>query len=208
ALGNVVVPAKVMEQFGADILRLWVASVDYQADVRISDHILKQVSEVYRKIRNTFRFMLGNLFDFDPSENAVPVGELGEVDRYMLAKLNKLIAKVKKAYDSYDFAAVYHEMNHFCTVELSAFYLDMAKDILYIEAADSRARRAVQTVLYETVVALAKLIAPILPHTADEVWEHIPNRRENVESIQLTDMPEPIAIDGEEALLSKWDAFM
>ncbi|TCK02444.1 UNVERIFIED_ORG: isoleucyl-tRNA synthetase [Anoxybacillus amylolyticus] len=208
SLGNVVVPAKVMEQFGADILRLWVASVDYQADVRISDHILKQVSEVYRKIRNTFRFMLGNLFDFDPNQNAVPIGELGEVDRYMLAKLNKLIAKVKKAYDSYDFAAVYHEMNHFCTVELSAFYLDMAKDILYIEAADSRARRAVQTVLYETVVALAKLIAPILPHTADEVWEHIPNRRENVESVQLTDMPEPIAIDGEEALLAKWDAFM
>jgi isoleucyl-tRNA synthetase len=208
SLGNVVVPAKVMEQLGADILRLWVASVDYQADVRISDSILKQVAEVYRKIRNTFRFMLGNLFDFNPETDAVPVKELREVDRYMLAKLNRLIEKVKHAYETYDFASIYHDVNNFCTVDLSAFYLDFAKDILYIEAPNDHARRSIQTVLYETVVALTKLVAPILPHTADEVWEHIPNRKEKAESVQLVDMPETISIDEEDAIVAKWDAFM
>ncbi|MBA2874065.1 isoleucine--tRNA ligase [Thermaerobacillus caldiproteolyticus] len=208
SLGNVVVPAKVMEQLGADILRLWVASVDYQADVRISDSILKQVAEVYRKIRNTFRFMLGNLFDFDPETNAVPLAELREVDRYMLVKLNRLIEKVKHSYETYDFAAIYHDVNNFCTIDLSAFYLDFAKDILYIEAPNDQERRSIQTVLYETVVALTKLIAPILPHTADEVWGHIPNRKEREESVQLVDMPEAKDIEGAEALLAKWDTFM
>lgn len=208
SLGNVVVPAKVMEQLGADILRLWVASVDYQADVRISDSILKQVAEVYRKIRNTFRFMLGNLFDFNPETDAVPVNELREVDRYMIVKLNHLIENVKHAYETYDFASIYHDVNNFCTVDLSAFYLDFAKDILYIEAPNDRARRSIQTVLYETVVALTKLVAPILPHTAEEVWEHIPNRKEKEESVQLVDMPETINIDEEDAIVAKWDAFM
>ncbi|MCZ0755509.1 isoleucine--tRNA ligase [Anoxybacillus sp. J5B_2022] len=208
SLGNVVVPAKVMEQLGADILRLWVASVDYQADVRISDSILKQVAEVYRKIRNTFRFLLGNLFDFNPETNAIPLAELREVDRYMLVKLNRLIDKVKRSYETYDFAAIYHEVNNFCTVDLSAFYLDFAKDILYIEAPDHHDRRAIQTVLYETLVALTKLVAPILPHTADEVWGHIPNRKEKEESVQLVDMPEVLEIEGTDELLAKWDAFM
>lgn len=208
SLGNVVVPAKVMEQLGADILRLWVASVDYQADVRISDSILKQVAEVYRKIRNTFRFLLGNLFDFNPETNAVPLAELREVDRYMLVKLNRLIEKVKRSYETYDFAAIYHDVNNFCTVDLSAFYLDFSKDVLYIEAPDHQERRSIQTVLYETLVALTKLIAPILPHTADEVWGHIPNRKEKEESVQLVDMPEAMEIEGADQLLAKWDAFM
>jgi isoleucyl-tRNA synthetase len=206
SLGNVVVPAKVMDQLGADILRLWVASVDYQADVRISDSILKQVAEVYRKIRNTFRFLLGNLFDFNPETDAVPLQELREVDRYMLVKLNHLIKKVKHSYETYEFAAIYHDVNNFCTIDLSAFYLDFAKDVLYIEAPNNKERRSIQTVLYETLVALTKLIAPILPHTADEVWGYIPNVKE--ESVQLVDMPEPMQMDGADELVAKWDAFM
>ncbi|MGG6432130.1 isoleucine--tRNA ligase [Anoxybacillus sp. D401a] len=205
SLGNVVVPAKVMEQLGADILRLWVASVDYQADVRISDNILKQVAEVYRKIRNTFRFMLGNLFDFNPTER-VAIDELREVDRYMLIKLNRLIDKVKQAYETYEFATIYHEVNNFCTVDLSAFYFDFSKDVLYIEAANSHERRSIQTVLYDTLVALTKLVAPILPHTADEVWSYIPHVKE--ESVQLVDMPEAVHMDDEDRIVKKWDAFM
>lgn len=170
SIGNIVVPKKIMDQLGGDILRLWVSSVDYQSDVRISDDILKQVAEVYRKIRNTFRFLLGNLDDFKPSENAVAVAELREVDRYMLVKLNDLITKVKEAYETYDFAAVYHAIHNFCTIDLSSFYLDFAKDILYIEGANHEDRRAIQTVLYDVLVALTKLVTPILPHTADEVW--------------------------------------
>ncbi|WP_338781822.1 isoleucine--tRNA ligase [Metabacillus sp. FJAT-52054] len=205
SVGNVVVPSKVMNQLGGDILRLWVASVDYQADVRVSDAILKQVAEVYRKIRNTFRFLLGNLADFTPAD-AVEWENLRDVDRYMLVKLNKLIDKVKKAYDEYEFAVIYHAVHNFCTIELSAFYLDFAKDVLYIEGKDHPDRRAIQTVLHQTLMALTKLTAPILPHTADEVWEHIES--EKAESVQLTDMPESTKIEQSEALEEKWDAFM
>ncbi|PEN50995.1 isoleucine--tRNA ligase [Bacillus wiedmannii] len=206
SIGNIVVPKKIMDQLGGDILRLWVSSVDYQSDVRISDDILKQVAEVYRKIRNTFRFLLGNLDDFKPSENTVAVAELREVDRYMLVKLNDLITKVKEAYETYDFAAVYHAIHNFCTIDLSSFYLDFAKDILYIEGANHEDRRAIQTVLYDVLVALTKLVTPILPHTADEVWPYIPGVTE--ESVQLTNMPEAVQLDGAEALKIKWDAFM
>ncbi|WP_342041702.1 isoleucine--tRNA ligase [Bacillus sp. OTU2372] len=206
SIGNVVVPAKVMNQLGADILRLWVASVDYQADVRVSDAILKQVAEVYRKIRNTFRFLLGNLADFDPAVNKVDYANLREVDQFMLVKLNKLIKYVRNAYENYEFAGIYHAVNNFCTLDLSAFYLDFAKDVLYIEAADNHERRAIQTVLYESLLALTKLVSPILSHTADEVWKFIPAVKE--ESVQLTDLPEYQELDGAEALEEKWSAFM
>lgn len=206
SIGNVVVPAKVMNQLGADILRLWVASVDYQSDVRVSDAILKQVAEVYRKIRNTFRFLLGNLSDFTPAADAVPFDQLREVDQFMLVKLNKLIKYVRNAYDQYEFAGVYHAVNNFCTLDLSAFYLDFAKDVLYIEAADHPDRRAIQTVLHESLLALVKLTAPILSHTADEVWSFIPSATED--SVQLTDMPEYKEIQNAEALEAKWSAFM
>ncbi|MCY9218894.1 isoleucine--tRNA ligase, partial [Bacillus haynesii] len=142
SLGNVVVPAKIMNQFGADILRLWVASVDYQADVRVSDAILKQVAEVYRKIRNTFRFLHGNIADFDPAKDAIAVDDLREVDQYILIKLNSLIEKVKKAYEEYDFAVIYHAVHNFCAIELSSFYMDFAKDVVYIEHADHKDRRS------------------------------------------------------------------
>lgn len=206
SIGNVVVPAKVMNQLGADILRLWVASVDYQSDVRVSDAILKQVAEVYRKIRNTFRFLLGNLSDFNPETDAIPFEQLREVDQFMLVKLNKLINYVRNAYDHYEFAGVYHAVNNFCTLDLSAFYLDFAKDVLYIEAADNAERRAIQTVLHESLLALVKLTAPILSHTADEVWAFIPSVKED--SVQLTDMPEAKEIANAKELEKKWNAFM
>ncbi|MGM9986591.1 MAG: isoleucine--tRNA ligase [Bacillaceae bacterium] len=206
SLGNTVIPAKVIQMYGADILRLWVASVDYQSDVRVSDNILKQVAEVYRKIRNTFRFLLGNLFDFNNETDAVPFAELREVDQYMMVKLNELVRRVRKAYDNYEFSTIYHLVNNFCTIELSSFYLDFGKDILYIEESNNRDRRAMQTVLHEVLVTLTKLMAPILPHTADEVWSFIPNTA--VESVQLTDMPEVVTYENEEALLTKWAAFM
>ncbi|MEK3855195.1 isoleucine--tRNA ligase [Cytobacillus sp. FSL H8-0458] len=206
SIGNVVVPAKVMNQLGADILRLWVASVDYQADVRVSDAILKQVAEVYRKIRNTFRFLLGNLDDFNPSADLVSFENLREVDQFMLVKLNKLIKSVRDSYDRYEFASIYHAVNNFCTLDLSAFYLDFAKDVLYIEAKDNAERRAIQTVLYESLIALTKLVAPILSHTSDEVWSFIPNVKE--ESVQLTDMPEYTELTNAKQLEEKWSAFM
>lgn len=206
SIGNVVVPNKVMNQLGADILRLWVASVDYQADVRVSDAILKQVAEVYRKIRNTFRFLLGNLADFNPEVNKVSYENLREVDQYILVKLNKLVKYVRNAYENYEFAGIYHAINNFCTLDLSSFYLDFAKDVLYIEAADNYERRAIQTVLYESLVSLTKLVSPILSHTADEVWQYIPGVTE--ESVQLTDLPEYQELANAEALEEKWNSFM
>ncbi|MEK4183149.1 isoleucine--tRNA ligase [Bacillus sp. FSL K6-1145] len=206
SLGNTIEPAKVAKQLGAEILRLWVSSVNYQADHPVSDDILKQVAEVYRKIRNTFRFLHGNLFDFDPAVNAVPVEELREVDQYILIKLNKLIDKVKKAYDDYEFAVVYHAIHNFCTIELSSFYLDFAKDVVYIEHADHPDRRSMQTVFYETLMALVKLTAPILPHTTDELWSHLSFVEEP--SVQLTDMPEGVAVSQAEATEAKFDRFM
>lgn len=206
SLGNVVVPSKVMKQLGADILRLWVASVDFQADVRVSDAILKQVAEVYRKIRNTFRFLLGNLADFEPKTNTVAYENLREVDQFMLVKLNKLIKEVHHHYENYEFAAIYHAVNNFCTVDLSAFYLDFAKDILYIEPENHKDRRAIQTVLYETLLSLTKLLSPILSHTADEVWAYVPGVSE--ESVQLADMPEWKELAGTAELTDKWTKFM
>ncbi len=203
SLGNVVIPNDVMKQLGADILRLWVSSVDYQADVRVSDKILKQIVEVYRKIRNTFRFMLGNLHDFDLKTHRVAIEDMPEMDRFMLVKLNELIEKVLAHYDEYQFSPIYHAIHNFCTIDLSSFYLDIAKDTLYIEKADDRRRRSIQTVLFDTLVALVKLLAPIVPHTAEEVWSHIDGVEE--ESVQLTDMPKTIRIPNAEQLKTKWE---
>jgi isoleucyl-tRNA synthetase len=206
SVGNVVVPAKVMNQLGADILRLWVASVDYQADVRVSDAILKQVAEVYRKIRNTFRFLLGNLADFKPETDVVAYENLREVDQFMLVKLNDLIKQVRNHYENYEYAGIYHAVNNFCTLDLSSFYLDFAKDILYIEASDHHDRRAIQTVLYECLLSLTKLTSPILAHTADEVWNFIPSVQES--SVQLTDMPEAKEFANAQGLKDKWQLFL
>ena len=188
SVGNVIVPAKVMNQFGAEILRLWVASVDYTADVRVSDSNFKQVGEVYRKIRNTFRFVHGNTSDFNPNTDSVAFEDLRPVDQYVYVKLQDLIKEVRQAYEDYEFAGVYHAVNNFCTGILSSFYLDIAKDVVYIENKEHQHRRSMQTVMYESLLSLVKLLAPILPHTADEMWSHLEHVEE--ESVQLTDMPE------------------
>ncbi|TFB23280.1 isoleucine--tRNA ligase [Filobacillus milosensis] len=206
SMGNVMVPSKIMKQLGADILRLWVASTDYSADVRVSDNILKQVAEVYRKIRNTFRFLLGNLHDFNPATDAVADSDLEEVDRYMLIRLQETVRKVRKAYDDYEFSTIYHTVNNFCTVDLSSFYLDFAKDILYIEQANDHRRRSIQTVYYEMVVSLSQLLSPILSHTSEEVYQYIPGVEED--SVQLTDMPEGRSVEGEATIKQKWEDFM
>ena len=207
SLGNIIAPSAVLKQLGADILRLWVASVDYQADVRISQDILKQVSENYRKIRNTFRFMLANLADFDPKKDAIPEEQLEEIDRYMLVRLQELIKSVRESYDRYDFASVFHDIHNFVTIDLSAFYLDFAKDILYIEAADNHRRRSIQTAYYETLVSLVQLLSPIIPHTTEEVWEHI--NGVDAEYAQMTDMPEGREVKNfDEKMKEKWDHFM
>lgn len=206
SLGNVMVPSKVQKQWGVDILRLWVSSVDYQADVRISQDILKQISEAYRKIRNTFRFMLANLADFDPAVDRVPESELEEVDRYMLHRLHGLISDVRENYDKYEFSPIFHQIHNFCGNDLSSFYLDFAKDILYIEEKDNKRRRSIQTGYYEILTAMVKLLTPIIPHTTEEVWEYIPGVVE--ESVQLTDIPEPQKLENFTATAVKWDQFM
>lgn len=188
SLGNTIVPAKVMDQMGAEILRLWVSSVDYTADVRVSDSNFKQVSEVYRKIRNTFRFIHGNTSDFNPKTDSIAFADLRPVDQYVYVKLQDLIQEVRTAYENYEFAGVYHAVNNFCTGILSSFYLDIAKDVVYIEHKEHAHRRAMQTVMYETLLSLVKVLTPILPHTADEMWSHL--EHVDVDSVQLTDMPE------------------
>ncbi len=206
SLGNIMLPSKIIKQYGADILRLWVSSVDYQGDVRISDEILRQVSESYRKIRNTFRFMLGNLADFDPVVDRVPIEELQEVDKYMYYRLQRQIASTREAYEAFEYSNVYHEIHDFCAVELSSFYLDFAKDVLYIEAADNERRRSIQTVYYDTIVALVQLLTPILPHTMEEVWEYIPGEKEQY--VQLTMIPEAKEVYEHDEQLNKWRIFM
>lgn len=207
SLGNIVEPMKIQKQFGADILRLWVASVDYQADVRISQEILKQVAENYRKVRNTFRFLLGNLQDFDPKKNRVPEEQLEEIDLYMLHRLQELIRKVRDRFDAYDFSEGFNHILNFVTIDLSAFYLDFAKDILYIEESDHPRRRSIQTVYYETITSLVKLLTPIIPHTTEEVWEHIPGVE--AEYAQLTDIPEGRDLPRvNDEMLKKWKHFM
>ncbi|HJG55209.1 MAG TPA: isoleucine--tRNA ligase [Staphylococcus arlettae] len=204
SLGNTIVPDQIVKQKGADIARLWVSSVDYLADVRISDEILKQTSDVYRKIRNTLRFMLGNVNDFNPETDALPETELLEIDQYLLNRLREFTASTIEHYDNFDYLDIYQEVQNFINVELSNFYLDYGKDILYIEAQDAHKRRSMQTVLYQIIVDMTKLLAPILAHTAEEVWSHIPHVKE--ESVHLTRMPEVVEVNQE--ILEKWNTFM
>lgn len=206
SLGNIIAPSKVMNQYGADILRLWVASVDYTADVRISMDMLKQVSEVYRKVRNTLKFLHGNLHDFNRETDYVAYEDLREVDQYMYMKLQQFIKTVREAYDAYEFATVYKAMNNFISSDLSSFYLDLAKDVVYIEGYDQPARRAMQSVIADTLDALLKLLSPIIPHTADEMWSYLEDT--DVPSVQLTDMPDAVAKDNFETLDEKWSRIM
>jgi isoleucyl-tRNA synthetase len=206
SLGNTIDPNKVCNSLGADILRLWVSSVDYQADMRISDNILSQITEVYRKIRNTLRFLLSNLTGFDPAVDRVNADQLEELDRFTLGQLDRMTERVIAAYENYEFHIVYQSVHHFCSVELSALYLDIVKDRLYASAPNAAGRKAAQTVLYEALTVITKLIAPVLPHTADEVWKFIPGVDQP--SVQLSQMPKVKQNRYDEALAEKWLQFI
>ncbi|HGC8957377.1 TPA: isoleucine--tRNA ligase [Streptococcus agalactiae] len=206
SLGNTILPSDVEKQFGAEILRLWVTSVDSSNDVRISMDILKQTSETYRKIRNTLRFLIANTSDFNPKQDAVAYENLGAVDRYMTIKFNQVVDTINKAYAAYDFMAIYKAVVNFVTVDLSAFYLDFAKDVVYIEATNSPERRRMQTVFYDILVKLTKLLTPILPHTAEEIWSYLEHEEE--EFVQLAEMPVAQTFSGQEEILEEWSAFM
>lgn len=203
SLGNTVDPIKACNEYGADILRLWVASIEYRADMPLSKDILKQVSESYRKIRNTLRFLMANTSDFDP-KNSLPYDQLSNVDKYMHIKLQRFIRDIKKHYDNFDFGEVYRATNSYIANTLSAFYLDFTKDILYIESPTSQKRLSCQTVFYEILDALLKLLSPILPHTMSEAYDLLPSKTEK--DIYLTEMP--IVGEVDEKLEETFDTFM
>lgn len=206
SLGNTILPDKVIKQFGADILRLWVASVDYEADVRVSMDILSQVAEVYRKIRNTMRFLIANTEDFDPQKDTISFEELRSVDKYMTIRLNEVIKEIREeGYEKYNFMHIYRTVMNFLTVDLSAFYLDFAKDVVYIESENDYQRRCMQTVFYQTAVALTKLLTPIIPHTAEEIWSFL---KEEEEFVQLSELPGYQEYPNQEELMDTWAAFM
>ncbi|VGQ65729.1 isoleucine--tRNA ligase [Streptococcus pyogenes] len=204
--GNIISPNDVAKQYGADILRLWVASVDTDNDVRVSMEILGQVSETYRKIRNTLRFLIANTFDFNPATDTVAYADLGAVDKYMTIVFNQLVATITDAYERYDFMAIYKAVVNFVTVDLSAFYLDFAKDVVYIEAANSLERRRMQTVFYDILVKITKLLTPILPHTTEEIWSYLEHESEAF--VQLAEMPVAETFSAQEDILEAWSAFM
>ena len=189
SIGNVIAPKEVIDRYGAEILRLWVSATDYRDDIRISDKILKQLSDAYRRVRNTCRFMLGNLSDFDPDKDAVPYESMPEIDRYMLHSLQELIDKSLNAYETYELHIIYHSLYNYCTLELSSFYLDILKDRLYTSPPNSLQRRSAQTTIYKLLDAIVRLMAPVLPFTAEEVWLFMPAVKEKEASINLALLP-------------------
>jgi isoleucyl-tRNA synthetase len=208
SLGNVIAPQEIMNKHGAEILRLWVAAEDYREDVRISDEILSRLVEAYRKLRNTARFLISNLYDFDPDRDAVAPGQLAELDRWILHRTQNLLARCRDAYEKFEFHVVYHALNNFCSVDLSALYLDIVKDRLYCEAPRSKERRSVQTALYQILDCLVHLMAPILSFTAEEIWEHMPKKKGSAQSVFTSPMPLPAHELVDEKLGSKWDAVL
>nr|MBP6715963.1 isoleucine--tRNA ligase [Acidobacteriota bacterium] len=206
SIGNVLAPQTVIKNNGAEVLRLWVSMVNYQDEVRIGKEILDRTIEAYRKIRNTFRYLLSNLFDFNPATDLVPVDQLEDVDRYILSKYGRLAAKVTAAYETYDFQTIFQGVNAFMTVDLSAFYLDVTKDRLYTFGATSRERRSAQTAVYMMADGIARLVAPILVFTSDEVWRHLPGERET--SVHVADFPAGAAALVDDALEARWASLL
>ena len=204
SIGNVVAPQEVIKESGADVLRLWVLASDYKSDVSVSKNIIKQVTEVYRKIRNTARYILGNIYDFDVN-NPVPYKDLEEIDKWALTRLNNLIRECTSGYDSYDFHIAYHAINQFCVADMSTFYLDIIKDRLYTCKPDSKERRSAQTVMYEILSSLVRILAPMTCFTAEEIWKYMPHKDgENLESVMLEYYPEPNPEYDNNELALKW----
>ena len=206
SLGNGMSPDEVTEKFGADILRTWVASSDYHADIRISQDILKQLSDAYRKIRNTARFILSNLGDFNPDTDSVSVEKLDGIDKWAMARMDEIIEKCKAAYDKFDFHIVYSTMRDFCTIDLSNFYLDILKDRLYVEKADSESRRAAQTVIYNILRTMTLYLAPVISFTAEEIWGYMPrSEKDDAESVFFNRLPEKSGVSADEEFMEKWE---
>jgi isoleucyl-tRNA synthetase len=208
SLGNVVAPKEVIDRYGAEILRFWVSASDYKDDVRISENILKQLSDAYRRIRNTSRFMLGNLFDFNPDSDRLDIRSLLDIDRFALHSLQNLVEKARKAYDSYEFHLVYHGLYNYCTLDLSAFYLDVLKDRLYTSPPASPERRSAQTAMHIILDTLAKLMAPILAFTAEEIWRFMPACAGKPQSIHMARLPEVNPEWEDEALSARWQRLL
>ncbi|WP_296976258.1 isoleucine--tRNA ligase [uncultured Eubacterium sp.] len=206
SLGNGIAPQEIISKYGADILRLWVASADYHADIRISPEILKQISDNYRKLRNTARYCLGNLYDFDPDKDMVSNDEFEELDKYALMKLDEVIAIARKGYDEYEYHTTAHALHNFCVVDMSNFYFDVLKDRLYTTAPDSKSRRAAQTVLYKVLDALTLILTPILAFTCDEIWTAMKHdKSRNPEGPLFNSIPTADYIETDEAFIAKWD---
>lgn len=205
SLGNTILPKDITEKYGADILRLWVSSVDYREDVRISENILQQMSDAYRRIRNTARFLMGNLNDFDYEKDKVDYKDMFEIDKWAMHKLEELKAKTTEFYDKYEFYSLFQEITYFCSMEMSAFYLDIVKDRLYCEGKDSIERRSTQTVLTEVLKVLVRIISPVLSFTADEIWERIPEALKEEESVHLSKWVDANPEYINEELAQKWD---
>ena len=202
SVGNTIEPQAIIAHSGTEILRLWVAMVDYREEVRIGTEILDRVIEAYRKIRNTLRILVANLYDFDPATNALPHDRLSEVDRYALARYGEVATRVLRAFDRYEFQTVVHTLNNYLTVDLSAFYIDISKDRLYTFSPGSDARRSAQTAIYAIVDGLTRLIAPILPITADELWRNLPGAR--TDSVHLADFPKEVDTLVDPELIDRW----
>lgn len=206
SIGNGIDPKEIVEKYGADILRLWVASSDYHADIRISDEILKQLSESYRKIRNTARYILGNLSDFDPERDMLPFSELPELDRWALVRLSQLTERAKAAYDRFDFHIVYHAIHNYCTIDLSNFYLDVIKDRLYVEKTAGPLRRAAQSAMYRILRELMMLLAPIICYTAEEIWRYIPaDKNYDSRAVMFNCLPTSALYTESDSFLEKWE---
>ena len=206
SLGNVIAPEQIIKSHGAEILRLWVAAEDYRDDIRLSPEILSRLTEAYRRIRNTARFLLGNLYDFDPQRDRVDHARLPEIDRFALHRLQALVARVRRGYERFEFHAVYHGLHNFCVVDMSSFYLDVLKDRLYTSPPKSPARRAAQTVLYEVLTALVRLMAPVLSFTAEEIWDYLPGPKE--QSVFLAALPEVQGELVDAALAERWEELL
>ena len=206
SLGNGIAPEEVTDKFGADILRLWVASSDYHSDIRISNDILKQLSEVYRKIRNTARYILGNLYDFNPDTDSVADDQLHELDRWALARMDEVAKECNEGYEEFDFHQVYHPIHNFCTNVLSNFFLDIIKDRLYVEKPDSVSRRAAQTAIYRILRDMTLVFAPILAFTCEEIWANLPKSSDhNPEACVFNEMPKGKAGDETAEFMAKWE---
>ncbi|MBF0449235.1 MAG: isoleucine--tRNA ligase [Candidatus Magnetomorum sp.] len=208
SVGNIIAPEKVIKQYGAEILRLWVSAADYRDDIRISDNILRQLSDAYRRIRNTCRFILGNIHDFDPEKDRVSISDMTDLDRYICHRLQHLIQRCSRAYDQYEFHTIYHSLNNFCTLDLSALYLDILKDCLYVNPPKSVLRRSAQTVMFDVLDAMVRLMAPILAFTSEEIMTYMPKRSDGINSVHALPFPKMDTDKTDDALAERWETII